>query len=102
MNDTKWQKYALVGGPIFVVLAIVGAFLAGSPPAPDASTAKINSFLADHHRAIKTGGLLGLLAAIFIVWWFATLWRYMFDVEGRRPRLAIISLGGLVLAGAVN
>src|SRR4051812_30915300 len=30
VNDSKWQKYALVGGPIFVVLAIVGTALAGS------------------------------------------------------------------------
>ena len=102
VNDSKWQRYALIGGPIFVVLAIVGAVLPGSPPSPDESTAKINSFFADNHGAIKTGAWLGILAAIFIVWWFATLWRHMADVEGGRPRLAVISLGGLVLAGAVN
>jgi len=101
MNDGKWQRYALVGGPVFVVLSIVGAFLPGSPPAPDASTAKVNTFFADHHGAIKAGVWIGLVASIFILWWFATLWRYMFDLEGGRPRLAIVALGGLVLSGAV-
>ena len=84
------------------MLALVGTLLAGSPPAPDASTAKINSFFADNHGAIKAGAFLGLLAAIFLIWWFATLWRHMFDLEGGRPRLAIVSLAGLVLAGAVT
>ena len=98
MNDSKWQRYALVGGPIFVVLAIVGTALAGSPPAPDDSTEEINSFFADNHGAIKTGAWLGVLAALFLVWWFATLWRHMADAEGGRPRLAIISLGGLMVA----
>jgi hypothetical protein len=102
MSDQKWQRYALIGGPVFVVLAILSTLLAGSPPAPDASTAKVNSFFADHHGAIKAGAWIGVLSTIFVVWWFATLWRYMSDSEGGRPRLAIISLGGLVLAGALN
>ena len=102
VNDSKWQRYALVGGPIFVVLAIVGTALAGSPPAPDDSTEEINSFFADNHGAIKTGAWLGVLAALFLVWWFATLWRHMAQAEGGRPRLAIVSLGGLLLAVAVT
>ena len=102
VNDSKWQRYALVGGPIFVVLAIVGTALAGSPPAPDDSTEEINSFFADNHGAIKTGAWLGVLAALFLVWWFATLWRHMADAEGGRPRLATVSLGGLIIAVAVT
>ena len=102
MNDHKWQRYALLGGPIFVILAIVGTLLPGAPPSSDESTAEINEFFADNHGAIKTGAWLGVLAAIFLVWWFATLWRHMADVEGGRPRLAIVSLLGLVLTGAVT
>ena len=102
MNDHKWQRYALLGGPIFVILAIVGTLLPGAPPSSDESTAEINEFFADNHGAIKTGAWLGVLAAIFLVWWFATLWRHMADVEGGRPRLAIVSLLGLAITVAVT
>src|SRR5205814_6679522 len=102
MNDAKWQKYALIGGPLFVVLALVGTFLAGSPPAPDADAAKLTAFFNDNTSAIKTGAWIGLLAAIAILWWFATLWRHMTAAEGGRPRLALISFAGLVFAGAVT
>ncbi|HUP73312.1 MAG TPA: hypothetical protein VM282_09705 [Acidimicrobiales bacterium] len=83
-------------------MAIVRGFLPGSPPAPDSSTERINSFFADNHGAIKAGAWIGVLATIFIVWWLATLLRQMFDVEDRRPRLAVISLTGIILAGGVN
>jgi hypothetical protein len=102
MNDAKWQKYALIGGPVFVVLAIVGTFCAGSPPSADADAQELTEFFADKTTEIKVGAWIGVLAAIFALWWFATLWRHLSAAEGGRPRLALISFGGLVFGGALN
>jgi len=101
MNDAKWQKYAVIGGPLFVVLAIVGGFLPGSPPKPNANVDKITKFFTEKDTQIQVGAWLGLLGAVALVWWFATLWRGMSAAEGGRPRLAVASLAGLVFAGAI-
>lgn len=101
MDDAKWERYALLGGPIFVVLGVVGAFVAGSPPAPDASPEKVLKFFTDHDSTIGFGSFIGILAALFLLFWAGSLWRAMSRAEGERPRLAIVAAMGLVFAGAM-
>ena len=101
MNDSKWQKYALIGGPLFVVLGLVGGFLPGSPPKPDADVNKITTYFVNKDSKIEVGAWLGLLGAVALIWWFATLWRHMSAAEGGRPRLAVASLAGLLISGAM-
>ena len=93
---------AAVAGVAFVVLDVVGTFLPGTPPASDASAAKIATYFTDHSGAIKAQLLVGGLGIAALLWWFGTLWRMMSRAENERPRLAMVaavSLGaGLVLA----
>ena len=96
-------------GFAFVVLNVVGTFLPGSPPASDASTAKIAAYFRDHSGAIKAQLLLGGLGIAALMWWFGALWRILSRAEGERPRLAVVAavslVTGLTLAllnGAIN
>lgn len=102
MNDSKWERYAAIGGIAFVVLNIVGTLVAGSPPAADDSAVKIAEYFADHGGGIKASLWLGGIGAVGLVWWFGSLWRRMNRAEGGMPRLAVASLLGLGLGGALS
>ncbi len=101
MNDSKWARYAAIGGVAFVVLNIVGAILAGSPPAANASATKIADYFADKGDGLKAALWLGGLGSVGLVWWFGSLWRRMSQAEGGAHRLSVVSLVGLVLGGAL-
>ena len=102
MDDAKWAKYAAIGGPGFVVLTLVGAFLPGSLPAMDSSADKVANYFLDHGDAIKAGSLLMGLGSVAFVWWFGSLWRRMVVAEGGRARVSVIALLGLGLAATLN
>jgi hypothetical protein len=101
MDDSKWERYAALGGIWFVVLNVVGAFLPGTPPASDDSAAKIANYFSDHADAIKCATLLLGLGFIGLLWWFGSLYRRMSEAEGGRPRMAVVALAGLALAGSM-
>ena len=101
MDDSKWERYAAFGGVAFVVLNVVGAILTGEPPATDDSAAKIAEYFADKEGALKAALWLGGLGSVGLVWWSGSLWRRMVRAEGGWPRLAVASLVGLVLGGAM-
>lgn len=102
MDDASWAKYAALGGPVFVVLAVVGGLLPGAPPSMRDDWVKVEKFFADHPREIRIGAFLTALAAIALVWWFGSLWRRMSAAEGGRPRLAVVAALGLLLSGAMT
>ena len=84
------------------MLDVVGSFLPGTPPASDASAAKVATYFRDHSSGIKAQLLIGGLGIAALMWWFGTLWRMLSRAEGERPRLAIVAavslVTGLVLA----
>jgi hypothetical protein len=101
MDDKKWERYAALGGVVFVIANIVGAAATGEPPAPDDPPADIAKYFADKSGALKLSQVLGGIAAIAIIWWFGSLWRRMNRAENDRPRLAVVSLIGLTFGGAL-
>lgn len=96
---TKWERYAAVGGLWFVVLGVIGALIQGTPPDPDASAAKVVEYLNDNEGGVKVGALLFALASIGLLWWAGSLFRMLAEAEGGRPRLAVVSLLGLLWSG---
>ena len=101
MNDSKWARYAAIGGVAFVVLNIVGATLSGSPPSGNDSATKIAKYYVDKGDGLKAALWLGGLASVGLVWWFGSLWRRMSRAEGGAHRLSVVSLIGLGLGGAL-
>jgi hypothetical protein len=104
-----WARPAAIAGLAFVVFNVVGTFLPGSPPASDASTAKVAAFFAGHSGAIRAQLLLGGIGIAALFWWTGALWRILSRAEGERPRLTVVAalslVTGLTLAllnGAIN
>jgi hypothetical protein len=102
MDGSKWERYAALGGIVFVVTNIVGAFLPGSPPSSDDSATEIAKYFSDHAGAIEVATLLLGIGVIGLLWWFGSLWRLMAKAEGERPRLAVVALSGLVVAATLT
>jgi hypothetical protein len=99
MDDARWEKYAALGGVAFVVLSVVGTFIAGAPPAADDSAADIVEWFTDNPGAIQTAQFLNGLGLVALIWWTGSLFRRMLRAEGGRPRLSVVAIVGLVFAG---
>jgi len=100
MEDSKWEKFAALGGVAFVVLNVVGAAGTGAPPDPGKPD-KVAKWFNDHAGAIKLSQFLGVLSVIALLWWFGSLWRKMAIAEGGRHRLSIVAALGLVFSGTM-
>src|SRR5262245_33895682 len=101
MDDSKWERYAALGGIWFVVLNIIGACLPGTPPALDDSAAKIGKYFSDSSDQIRCATLLLGLGMVGLFWWFGSVYRHMSDAEGGKSRMAAVALGGLAVAAAL-
>src|SRR6478672_6749597 len=101
MDESKWERYAALGGIWFVVLSVISAFLPGAPPSTDDSAEKIAKYFSDHAGAIQAAQLLAGLGIIGLLWWFGSLWRLMVTAEDGRPRMAVVALGGLAMGAAL-
>ena len=100
MDDSKWEKYAALGGVVFVVLNVVSAVTTGSPPDPSKAD-KVTKWFSDHTGAIELSQFLGVLSVIALLWWFGSLWRKMAVAEGGRHRLSVVAALALVFGGAM-
>ena len=62
MDDSKWERWSALGGVLFVIMILVGAFLPGSPPKTSDSASKIAKFIADKPDELRWAGFIGALA----------------------------------------
>jgi hypothetical protein len=94
------QRWAPLTGPVFLMLMIIGFVISGSSPDPDASNAKIASYLGDDGNFGKNAaGFLILLAAVLVlITFYATLRDRVVHAEGGTGRLGALAYG----AGIAN
>ena len=102
MDDTRWAKYAALGGVWFVVLVWVAGALAGTPPTMNASDADVAEYFTDNPDLIKCAAWLAGAATVGLLWWFGSVWRRLRAAEGGQTRMCVVALAGLTLAGAVH
>jgi hypothetical protein len=100
MSQAATQRWAPLAGPIFLALMVIGFVISGDSPDPDASNAKIASFLGDDGNFGKNAvGFLVLLAALLVlVAFYAALRDRVVSAEGGNGRLGALAYG----AGIAN
>jgi hypothetical protein len=100
MDDTKWEQYGAAAGLMFVVLVVISALIAGSPPEPDDRPREILEYFLDNSGRIKAGSYVGALAIPAFLWFLGSVWSRIRRVEDAR-RLATIAAGGGIVAAAL-
>ena len=97
MDDKKYEKWAALGGVVFVVLTVIGAFIAGSPPKVSDPDGKIVKFTKDNQDALRVASYLaGLGLAFFLFFLGAVGSRLRQAGSGRLAATAV--MGGVATA----
>jgi hypothetical protein len=102
VGDSRSERFGALGGVVFVVLDVTIAVLGGEPPATGAGRSEVASYYAEKGAVVEAGLWLFGLASVALIWWFGSLWRRMARSEEGTARLAVVSLVGLTLAGALS
>ena len=104
MDDKKIEKWAALSGAVFVILGVVGAFLAGSPPKVSDSDEKIKQFVLDNQDALKCSVYLAGLGLVFFLFFLGIVWTRLHRAEGGPGRLAgtsaMAGVAAIAMAGA--
>jgi hypothetical protein len=101
VNESKsWERYAALGGIVFLVLLIASQIASGSTPNTTDSSAKILKYFADNKDGIKVAAFLNGLAAVPILFWVGSLWARLRRTGEGQSHLAVAAVLGLVLTGA--
>jgi hypothetical protein len=95
-HELRWGGFA---GLAFVVLALLGKFLPGTPPGVDSSTSEITGYITDGRSSILTGALMFSAAAGLIIW-FAAAFAEAIRERDERSDVHMALLAGSVLVGA--
>lgn len=97
MDDKKYEKWAALAGVVFVVLALVGGFIAGSPPKVSDPDGKIVKFTKDNEDALKIASYLGGLGIAFFLFFLGAVGSRLRQAgSGRLAATAV--MGGVATA----
>jgi hypothetical protein len=88
MDEAKFEKWGSLSGLVFVVLGLIGAFIAGSPPKVSDKDAKIVEFVVDNQDALKISSYLAGLGLLFFLFFLGVVWTRLHRAEGGNGRLA--------------
>jgi hypothetical protein len=101
MEHSLARKVAGVAGLVFVVAILFSAFLPGSPPMADDSTAKVIKYFHDHRDSILFANYLGGIGIVAILVFVAALRNFFRVAEGDLPAPSTLILTGGIAAAAV-
>ncbi|MFN2543151.1 MAG: hypothetical protein ABR600_01080 [Actinomycetota bacterium] len=100
MDDARYEKLAAATGIPFVVLTLGSAFVVpNTPPKIDDPIQKVGRFFGEHHSGLIWAGWLGIIGALFGLWFIGTVAHWV-RRQGQ-PRLATIAFAGGVVGTAV-
>jgi len=97
MGEAKFEKWGALAGVVFVVLAVVGALIAGTPPKVSDPDLKIVKYTKDNQDALRIGAYLAGLGIVFFMFFLGVVWTRLRRAEGGSGRLA----GTAAMAGVV-
>jgi hypothetical protein len=98
MTDVNWDRYGAAAGLIFVILILVGGFIAGSPPSYEDSAREIRQYFVDNDTALKVGGYLNGLAIFPFLIFLGSVWSRVRRVGEDNRELSTMLVGGAVIA----
>lgn len=101
MGDSRLERLTPLTGVVFVVLLVVGRFVAVGDPGWLGPADEITDWYTDNHTQVTVRSYLGVLAVFFFLWFVGSLRSFLRPAEGRTGRLSAVAFGGGVAAGAL-
>ena len=101
MYNVHVERSAGYSGIAFILLVLVGAFLPGTPPTPDAPASDVAMFLDTHRSTWLFAGWLGFPAAAFFLWFIVQFRAYLRLVPQLDDGLPAYLLTGGIVAGVI-
>jgi Domain of unknown function (DUF4386) len=97
------ERWAPIGGIVFVVLMVVGSILVGDVPRADAPAQEIADYLADgdNHTRNIIGAYLWAVGALAFLWFLTRLRSDLRSAEGETGALSALAFGAGVAFTAV-
>jgi len=97
------ERWAPIGGIVFVALMVVGSMLVSDVPAPDAPEQQISRYLADsaNHMRNIIGAYLWAVGALTFLWFLVRLRNDLRRAEGGTGTLSNLTFGAGVAFAAV-
>lgn len=93
MNNSRYDRLALLSGVVSVALLVIGAAVIGIydylPPADE-----VAAYLGENSARVIAGGYLGSLSAVFLIWFAGSVRSALISPEGGTGRLSNIAFGG--------
>ena len=97
----SFHRAAGISGILFGVLLLVGLLVGGSPPAADASAAKIVQYVADHEGALKLAAGAASLGGLFAIIWIVGAFERLRAGDDTARSWALVAIVGVVLTGGL-
>lgn len=98
MPSITLTRLAPLTGVIFVVLLVLSSIIGGEPTDADEATQEVVSWWTENDSENVASGLLGGLAAAFLVWFGGSVRATLRGAEGEPGRVAAIAFGGFLFA----
>lgn len=97
------ERWAPIGGVVFVVLMVVGSMLVGDVPGPTAPDHEVAAYLADsrNHTRNIIGAHLWVVGALVFLWFLTRLRSELRTAEGGTGALSNLAFGAGVAFTAV-
>lgn len=105
-RPNPWDHIAAASGAVAVVLTVIGAsvsdpYRSGLDPDPTDPSSSIARALLEVRSSARTGAVLGLIAAFFLIWFVAYLRSHLARHEGPTGWMSAAVHGGGVVAVAL-
>ncbi|TCN40774.1 uncharacterized protein DUF4386 [Kribbella orskensis] len=101
MTERHELRWGGIAGLAFVVLALLGRFLAGNPPTVADSGGTISSWLNDHRTTVLFSSLMWAAAAGLVIWFAAAFAEAIREREERSDVHLALLAGSVLVGGAV-
>ena len=103
VKRSRLERWAPIGGILFVALMVIGSMLVGNVPNPDASAHEIAKYLSDSGRQTHNiiGAYLWVVGALAFLWFLIRLRNDLRRAEGGTGALSNLAFGAGVAFAAV-
>jgi hypothetical protein len=101
MTERHELRWGGIAGLAFVVLALLGRFLAGNPPTVADSDGTIAAWLNDHRTTVLLSALMWAAASGLVIWFAAAFAEAIREREERSDVHLALLAGSVLVGGAI-